>query len=313
MLISLLKLTSASRKPFLILSLIALTAACGGKNKSGNFYDSGDNDTPEVQMLGDSYIDYGNGNLVIEDYEPYIPASLIALSTEYSDGKIYRDRSHSGKKIGDVIEQFESAYSEDMVTGEGDFTHQVKTLIINGGANNLRVECVKRKVYDSVGGVAVRNDAYDNSCIPEFNNVKDKIARLFCKIDKGNITATDPCASDVVAEPGYVAPAVVWLGRYYLDSDLIDTDLIDEFNDYVKGVCNTYSHCYFVETRGAWSPQNANNHLLTKAQDRYVEDGFERNEDGTAKYTHGIHVTKASGDTIANLLWDVLEGNALVR
>lgn len=210
-----------------------------------------------VQILGDSYFDYMG----------YIPEDLADKS-----GKVYMDRSRSGATLEQITCYYETARKED----DEDAAYELRTLLLAGGGNDMRKVC---KTADQGAGFDGTFESLDGACKTA---VTDAVAAATGLIDRTRDDGIDD---------------VVWLGPPYFAADFAPPVVIDTFTDAVKQHCETgrdedaRNNCHFVETRGAWTPAEADAHLL---EDR-------------------AHVNEQGAQVIADLLWQVMMDDDVYR
>ncbi len=265
----------------LILGAACVLSGCGADKKNGiDFYDP----TPTevgLQLLGDSYLDFESSR-VTPSYEAYIPSFLNQLASQYHGvNVVYRDRSVSGSKLDYILGgQYESARAEG-----------VKTLVINGGANDLREPC-------ATSNIEIVNDSYvavsGSECENALASVETKISTFFSRVADEDVTT-------------YGAPPdIIWLGRYNLPSTVTHKDIVNRVNEMIISVCNQVSEdqkenyssfCTYVDTRNEWTVDETDLYLLSSELDPYASDG-------------AIHVNELGGQIIANVLWEVISNPA---
>lgn len=245
-------------------------AGCGADKKNGiDFYDPVPTDSG-LQLIGDSYLDFESPK-ISPAYEAYIPSFLNHRASQYHGRDvIYKDRSVSGSKLDYILGgQYEGARLDG-----------AQTLVVNGGANDLRVPCVASKVVDSNGNY-VANDA----CEKAITSVKQQIETFFeLVVSKNHV--------DQFGDP----PDIIWLGRYHLPATVTHKSVVNRVNNIISGICNRQkyrSFCTYVDTRSAWTAEESVMYLLSSDEDPFASDG-------------PIHVNDLGGQKITGILWDVL-------
>lgn len=239
-----------------IAAAASITACVNCSNGTCNRYAP----TPDergVQIIGDSYFDYMG----------YIPEELAEKS-----GKVYEDRSRSGATLAQITGYYETARAED----EADSTYEIRTLLLDGGGNDMRKVC---KTADQGPG-------FDGT----FAGLSEACKAASSSAIAGAKALIDRTRDDEIDD-------VVWLGPHYFAADFVPQVIVDTFADAVQQHCQTKrdgderNNCHFVETRGAWTPAGADAHLLG---DR-------------------AHVNEEGGQIIADLLWQVMVADDVYR
>lgn len=251
-----------------------------------------------VQLLGDSYMDYGDGKSNTAYIPPYV---FYAVSQLRNENVIYGERTVSGALIGDLDDATDDDVYDQYVSAITENPGQVKTIIMNGGANDLRNPCKTNTLpagnpLDDIHAVFDNTDAMidadiiDSTCANAINSTLLTIEELLVR------TNTDEIES------------VIWLSRYYMAADVTKPQVINYVNNKVKALCENHAsinNCYFLETRkvsddstvGAWTAEEAAEFTL--------------NEDGKEVYAYlrtgdGKHVNQVGGEIIGQLIVDLL-------
>ncbi|MDX1695532.1 MAG: SGNH/GDSL hydrolase family protein [Ketobacteraceae bacterium] len=211
--------------------------------------------TYEVQILGDSYF----------DFDFYIPDELKNLS-----GWEFYDRSVTNSELSDISKQFDAVLADEKADG----TYTVSTIIINGGANDLKSPCVTSK----------NRDGLSSGCTDALIASREAIKNLLAKM-----------AGEV--------ESIVWAGRYYMAESTAPQAAVDAHNENIIAECAKYTNCYFVEVRGY---ENDGDDLRWS----YAE-GTPADEGGLYIKNDGQHVTEKGAVRIATLIWQVMMDNGV--
>jgi len=227
------------------ITIAALLTGCDG---TSDRYKTPNADEKGVQFIGNSYFDFMG----------YIPKDLIVKS-----GKVYMDRSRSGATLTQITTDYEKALAE---ADKPEASYEIRTLLLEGGGNDVRKVC---KTADQGAGFDGTFAGLSQPCKKALSGATTAAKALI-----------DRTRDDKIEN-------VVWLGPYYLAPDVVPPVLIDTFADAIKRHCETAraadarNNCHFVETRGAWTPAQADGYVLG---DR-------------------AHVNEQGGQIIADLLW----------
>lgn len=268
----------------------------------GDLYNPEANDF-SVQLLGDSYMDFGDGKRNTAYIPPYIFNKVSELRNEEV---IYKERTVSGALIGELEDSTDDDVYDQYVSAITENPGEIKTIIMNGGANDLRIPCKTNTLpeidpEDDVHATfentseMVSENIIDSNCANAIDSTLEIIRELLVR------TNTDGIES------------VIWLSRYYMAADVTKPQVINFVNNKIKGYCendSSISNCHFLETRkfdgtssdGAWTVEEA--------------AAFTLNEDGKPIYAYlrtndGKHVNQAGGEIIAQLIVDLLTDSAI--
>lgn len=248
----------------LVLASVSISVGLAGC--SYDFY----NPTPttfELQTLGNSYLDYQN------KYAAVIPSYLNQFaSAYYKKTVVYKDRAVSGTNLDSIlVTTFDAARNSDLVNAD----YAIKTMVINGGENDIREECVGSATTASDGSY-VSNSSCENAIAV----AKQKIQDFFVRIN----------SQTSINKYGY-PPAIVWLGRYNMPGTVVHKNIVSDWNAFMKAQCAAVNRCYFVDMESAWSSSDAYKYLDNN--DRYATNG-------------PVHVNAQGGQILAQRIWNVL-------
>lgn len=210
----------------------------GKKPESCNLYTAKATvDSPledKVVIIGDSLWDYGKPHGAI-------PLKLIELS-----GKTYYELARSGAFTSYILDD------EIPKIPKEDNVYALKSVLVNGGANNVRTPCE----IDLENNVNVTAETFSQSC-------NDAIA-------EAEIGA-EQIIGRLVAIPS--VDHVVWVGPQYFPIEKVSAELVDFVSDRISTLCAAESKCHFVDLRGIWSQSNADAYLFDK--EHVNQDGAE--------------------------------------
>lgn len=239
-----------------------------------NFYTSVGNvreplDT-EIVILGDSLFDYGGGSGAI-------PKALATRSN-----KTYLDLSVANQKFNYILNEEVKNLPKDEA---GNVT--VRTVIVNGGANEVRVPCSPAKNPEQTVSGACQiaiTDAMEGYVNPATGaregGAKGVLQELSSKTSIENI---------------------IWVGPQYFSKNVVASTITDYSSTQLQSICEEYPKCHYVENSGpygAWTPSEV-----------------DADWDKIPREIHfdGYHVTPAAAETITQRIWTVLEAVGAYR
>lgn len=189
----------------------------------------------QLQFLGDSYIDFGSG----KKGTAYIPLAINQYATGYyGETIVYKDRSVTGATLEEVQEQYEDAKAHALA----DDSYEIQTIVVNGGANNIREACKTEKIPDG----------YEGTNCETLMDATEITAKAFI----------DQLTTEV--------PNVIWMGRYYMAPFVTLQSVIDDFDNTIKAYCESKANCFYMDPRynedlglyGLWNYDDAVNYVL---------------------------------------------------
>lgn len=178
----------------------------------------------QVVFVGDSLFDYGEGYGAI-------PKDLIARS-----GKTYADLSVSGQR---------TSYINDVEIPKISTLGDVKTVIVNGGANDILAACgANVETGDNVDRITDTCEAALDSMETGVTNMLNSLAAI-ASIDH-----------------------VIWVGPQYFPVDMVARIVIDEAAVRIQSTCtgNLNYKCSFVDNSANWTQEDAAAYLMKDKQ-----------------------------------------------
>lgn len=264
-----------------------------------------------VQILGDS----------VMDYKGLIPKKLGELARSenaISEGSDYWDLSRSGAKLTEDIgvgNWFEPSRRYSILTQakEAIKTSNLRTIIIDGGANDVKDDCEPNGNFNTEiirsNGSRTSNlsdackDILEGNAGKNIQSIKNKVASILNVLRQGGVDH------------------VVWVGNHYLGTQAVPSVVVDRLNALTKQVCEQqYSDiCIFVNTRNNQfiSDINPNDGYAQYRWSQLDIDNEIASEQGKAEVERAkgllgvdnIHMAKAGGDKLGELIWRIAKIN----
>ena len=207
--------------------------------------------TKEVVIIGDSGFAAGN------------PSGALIIALAEKSGVYYHNYAQTGASIAGINQQFDRVIQDSELEG-----HTVKTIVMNGGANNVSSRCISDSERD-----------LSDECKYIIEQTADELRSIYTRI----LNPENPEIENVI-----------FMGISYISGPTevsefsgVDPEVVDYYVEQTSAACAEFEGCFFVDTRGAWSLGLASGDVCG-----YTVDG--------------AHLSKAGATKIASVLWNQL-------
>lgn len=224
------------------LVLTSLLTGCGGGTSnhyiSANFVTTATPLNSQVHVIGDSFWDYGSPN-----YSQPAEAGRVLQAITRNNNKVFKDHSRTNAAISDI----NKVQVPEIVSDQTN--DQIRTILVNGGANDLKDSC-STAAYNSNPGKCT--SAIDATVLK-----RKELLNTLLNLE-GNTVET------------VVMPSLItWSPEKFPKSATSEYDLK------IKEICNlepVRMRCLFVDISSLWTTDNASDFILPAPDKLHVNN-----------------------------------------